>query len=53
MSGEWFDIKVISHLYAKETILKLKRTLATILADAKRQRFVGHNFATRDYIAQI
>lgn len=39
--------------YAKETILKLKRTLATILADAKRQRLVEHNFASRDYIAPI
>ena len=50
---EWFDVKVISHPYAKETILKLKRTLATILADAKRQRLVEHNFASRDYIAPI
>lgn len=50
---EWFDVKIISHPYAKETILKLKRTLATILADAKRQRLVEHNFASRDYIAPI
>ncbi len=50
---EWFDVKVISHPYAKETILKLKRTLATILAYAKRQRLVEHNFASRDYIAPI
>ena len=50
---EWFDVKVISRPYAKETILKLKRTLATILADAKRQRLVEHNFASRDYIAPI
>ena len=42
-----------SHAYAKETIMKLKRTLATILADAKRQRLVEHNFASRDYIAPI
>ena len=34
-------------------MLKLKRTLATILADAKRQRLVEHNFASRDYIAPI
>ncbi len=33
--------------------MKLKRTLATILADAKRQRLVEHNFASRDYIAPI
>lgn len=50
---EWFDVKVISRPYAKETILKLKRTLATILADAKRQRLVENNFASRDYIAPI
>lgn len=50
---EWFGVKVISRPYAKETILKLKRTLATILADAKRQRLVEHNFASRDYIAPI
>lgn len=50
---EWFGVKVISRPYAKETILKLKRTLATILAEAKRQRLVEHNFASRDYIAPI
>lgn len=30
-----FDVKEISRPYAKETILKLKQTLATILTDAK------------------
>ena len=50
---EYFRTEVITHPYAKETILKLKRTLATILAEAKRQRLVEHNFASRDYIAPI
>ena len=50
---DYFTTEVQSHAYAKETIMKLKRTLATILADAKRQRLVEHNFASRDYIAQI
>ncbi len=48
-----FDVKVISRSHAKETILKLKRILATILADAKRQRLVEYNFASYDYIAPI
>lgn len=50
---DYFTTEIQSHAYAKETIMKLKRTLATILADAKRQRLVEHNFASRDYIAQI
>ena len=50
---DYFKTEVYSHSYAKETIMKLKRTLATILADAKRQRLVEHNFASRDYIAPI
>ncbi len=50
---DYFTTEVQSHVYAKETIMKLKRTLATILADAKRQRLVEHNFASRDYIAPI
>lgn len=50
---DYFTTGVQSHAYAKETIMKLKRTLATILADAKRQRLVEHNFASRDYIAPI
>lgn len=51
--GDNFTTEIQSHAYAKETIMKLKRTLATILADAKRQRLVEHNFASRDYIAPI
>ena len=51
--NDYFTTEVQSHAYAKETIMKLKRTLATILADAKRQRLVEHNFASRDYIAPI
>ena len=50
---DYFTTEVQSHAYAKETIMKLKRTLATILADAKRQRLVEHNFASRDYLAPI
>ena len=50
---DYFTTEEQSHAYAKETIMKLKRTLATILADAKRQRLVEHNFASRDYIAPI
>ena len=50
---DYFTTEVQSQAYAKETIMKLKRTLATILADAKRQRLVEHNFASRDYIAPI
>ena len=50
---DYFTTEIQSHAYAKETIMKLKRTLATILADAKRQRLVEHNFASRDYIAPI
>ena len=50
---DYFTTEIQSHAYAKETIMKLKRTLATILADAKRQRLVEHNFAFRDYIAPI
>lgn len=50
---DYFTTEVQSYTYAKETIMKLKRTLATILADAKRQRLVEHNFASRDYIAPI
>ena len=37
---DYFTTEIQSHAYAKETIMKLKRTLATILADAKRQRLV-------------
>jgi len=51
--NDYFTTEVQSHTYAKETIMKLKRTLAIILADAKRQRLVEHNFASRDYIAPI
>ena len=51
--NDYFTTEVQSHAYAKETIMKLKRTLATIFADAKRQRLVEHNFASRDYIAPI
>lgn len=50
---DYFTTEAQSRAYAKETIMKLKRTLATILADAKRQRLVEHNFASRDYIAPI
>ena len=50
---KYFTIKIDRHPYAKETVMKFKRTLATILADAKRQRLVEHNFASRDYIAPI
>ena len=50
---DYFTTEIQSRAYAKETIMKLKRTLATILADAKRQRLVEHNFASRDYIAPI
>lgn len=50
---DYFTTEIQSHAYAKETIMKLKRTLATILADAKKQRLVEHNFASRDYIAPI
>ena len=51
--NDYFTTEIQSYAYAKETIMKLKRTLATILADAKRQRLVEHNFASRDYIAPI
>lgn len=50
---KYFSIKIDKHPYAKETVMKFKRTLATILAAAKRQRLVEHNFASRDYIAPI
>lgn len=50
---EYFRIDIDKHHYAKETLQKFKRTLATILATAKRQRLVEHNFASRDYITPI
>lgn len=50
---DYFKIQIDSHPYAKETILKLKRTLATILASAKRQGLIEHNFASQEYIAPI
>jgi len=50
---KYFTIKIDRHPYAKETVMKFKRTLATILASAKRQRLVEHNFASRDYITPI
>ncbi len=51
--NKYFNIKIDRHPYAKETVMKFKRTLATILASAKRQRLVMHNFASRDYSTPI
>ena len=48
-----FDIEEDCHPYAKETISKHKRTLHTILANAKRERLIEHNFASKDYILPI
>ena len=50
---DYFTTEIQSNHYAKETIMRLKRTLATILGDAKRQRLVEHNFASRDYITPV
>lgn len=51
--SDFFDTITDSHPYAKETISKHKRTLHTILANAKRERLVEHNFASKDYILPI
>lgn len=49
----YFRIETETHEYAKETISKHKRFLGTVLATAKRQRLVEHNFASRDYISPV
>jgi len=48
-----FDVVIAEQFYAKETISKHKRTLHTILANAKRERLIEHNFASKDYILPI
>lgn len=48
-----FQVVEDCHPYAKETISKHKRTLHTILANAKRERLIEHNFASKDYILPI
>ncbi len=50
---ELFTTVTEEHFYAKETISKHKRVLHTILANAKRERLIEHNFASRDYILPI
>lgn len=39
--------------YAKSTINAYRKTLCAILATAKRQRLIEHNYASRDYIKAI
>jgi site-specific recombinase XerC len=39
--------------YAKSTVNSYRKTLCAILATAKRQRLVEHNYASRDYIKAI
>lgn len=50
---DYFTTEIKSQHYAKETVLRYKRMLHTILADAKRQRLVEHNFASSDYLTPI
>lgn len=51
--NEYYEIVKTTHLYARESVLKYKRCLSAILASAKRQRLVEHNFASSDYILPI
>lgn len=50
---DYFKINTKRRDYAKETLVKSKRLIATILATAKRQRIIDENFATREYIEPI
>ena len=51
--NEYFDIIRKEHNYAKESILKYKRCLSAILATAKKQRLVEHNFASGEFLIPI
>lgn len=51
--NEYYDIVRSSHPYAKESVLKYKRCLSAMLASAKRQRLIDHNYASSEYILPI
>ena len=51
--NEYFDTITTERPYAKETLVKHKRVLSVILATAKRQRLVEHNFASSEYILPV
>jgi len=48
-----FAVESSSHGYSKESMMKYRRFISTILATAKRQRLVEHNFASGDYLIPI
>lgn len=50
---QFFIITNSSHGYSKESIIKYRRFTSIILATAKRQRLVEHNFASGDYLIPI
>jgi len=50
---EYFDLIEEKRMYAKESVVRIKRIISAILAMAKRKRIIEHNFATSDYIEPI
>ena len=51
--NDYFDTIVYEQPYKRETIVKEKNVLSTILSAAKKQRLIEHNFASREYIEPI
>jgi integrase len=50
---ELFELHRTERPFAKASIVERKKVLGTILATAKRQRLVEHNFASTEYIIPI
>lgn len=50
---EYFETITTERDYAKQTLVKHKRVLSVILATAKRQRLIDHNFASSEYTLPI
>ena len=51
--NEYYDVVRESHPYAKESILKYKRCLSAMLANAKRQQLIEQNYASSEYILPV
>lgn len=50
---EYFETFRSTKPYARESLLKYKRCLSVILASAKRQRLIDHNFASSEYLLPL
>ena len=51
--SKYFDVQEIETRYSKATNQSIRTTLVVILGEAKRQRIVDHNYATKEFTKNI